>query len=41
MVFWRFQGVQKCDIGLKWVDKTGKTYIYYRRKSLTETETLS
>ena len=39
MVFWHFQGVQKCGIGLKWVknaypplliDKVIKKYLDYR-----------
>ena len=39
MVFWRFQGVQKCGIGLKWVkntylplliDKVIKKYLDYK-----------
>ena len=27
MVFYRFQGVQKCDIGLKWVNNVNNTVL--------------
>ena len=27
MVFCRFQGVQKCDIGLKWVNNVNNTFL--------------